>query len=49
MGHSGASATPKARTKVKILADEEKRDAIVHAFQVNFIPFLLFFGTKTRG
>jgi hypothetical protein len=44
IGHSGASgvATPKVRTKVKILADEEKRDAIVHAFEVSLVLFSFF-------
>ena len=39
LGHSGpsgvATPTPNARTKVRIFADEEKRDAIVHAFEVS--------------
>ena len=34
-------ATPNVRTKVKILADEEKRDAIVHAFEVHFVLVLV--------
>jgi hypothetical protein len=44
IGHYGASGvtTPKGRTKVKILADEEKRDAIVHAFEVSLVPVSLF-------
>lgn len=41
LGHSGpsgvAAPTPKVRTKVRIFADEEKRDAIVHAFEVSLV------------
>lgn len=33
-------ATPNTRTKVKILADEEKRDAIVNAFEVSRVLFI---------
>jgi len=42
MGNSTASGvvTPKIRTKVKILADEEKRDAIVKAFEVSPTHFI---------
>lgn len=48
MGHSGASgiATPKVRTKVKILADEERRDAIVRAFEVSLFPVSLLSSGK---
>jgi hypothetical protein len=38
-GNPGGSgvATSKVRTRVKILADEEKRDAIVNAFEVSYV------------
>jgi hypothetical protein len=40
VGSSGAGdvASPTVRTKVKIVADEEKRDAIVNAFEVSHAP-----------
>lgn len=42
VGNSGGVGVdvPKIRTKVKILADEEKRDAIVNAFEVSHALFI---------